>query len=420
MMLYRYNNILDPLINSGAIYVLVGILIAIMFIWPIVGLTAFLAWLPIQQIFPAEGLMGSISKWFGLLVLLTSLYSIFKRIDRVLYTKEVYIFFIFILWSFFSIIWSHDKSACFLRGFTQLQLFMLYVIIITATDRGNYPLLLKGFVIGATLSLLTIPFFLGSKESYDMRAAGGGMDENEYASTIAIALVLALTWVQIEKKYWKKILPLVFLPLGLIAIAYTKSRTGTLALLPFAIYLPSIIKNKRVGIKILSIFMIMAAVMVVFYLMPEGYIARVTEIDKQSGHRVFIWNVALKIIADNFLLGVGSSNFSFAFSKYSKSLFETGVVAHNSYIGVLAELGIIGLFIFLWLFYCHAKNILSFIKSNKNDEQAKIIGKGLFFALMAYLMASMTLSWEYTKMIPFILGSIVLLSKGGQPNNSRG
>lgn len=365
-------------------------------------------------IFPGEGMFGSVIKWYGLLLFFASLFNIFKRIDRIFNNKEIYIFFSFVLWAFFSIVWSQNGLACFYRDMTYLQLFLLYLIIITATDRQNYPLLLKGFVIGALVSLMTIPFSSGAQEVVYMRATGGGMDLNEYASTLAVAMVLALTWILMEKELWKKIIPLVFIPLGLLAITYTKSRTGTLALLPFVIYLFTVFKTKGAGIKILTTFAVLLSVLIFIYLRPEGYVDRVTDINKQSaGERLYIWSVGLKMIANNVILGVGSSNFVAAFPKYAGSLSFSNfaLVAHNSLISVFAELGLVGISLFIWLFYSHVRDLLTFLKKDHNNARDNIIAKGLLFALMALMIASMTISYEYKKLMPFLFGSIVLWTK---------
>ena len=412
MVLSRYNYILDPLIRSGFIYVIAGILILFTFIWPLWGLTAFLAWIPAQALFPAEGLAGSVTKGFGLVVLVASSRNIFNNIGRIFYSKEVYIYLSFVVWSFFSILWAGNQESCFFKNLTYLQLFLLYLLIITSTDRQHYPLLLKGFVIGALLSIFTIPFSSGAQDTFYLRASGGGLDENEYASTIAVALVLALTWIQVENKLWKKIIPLTFIPLGLLAIAYTKSRTGTFALLPFVLFLGTVFKNKGMGIKILTILIVSASVLTLFYFMPEGYIDRVADINKRSGHRFYIWSVGIKIIINNLLIGVGSGNFAEVFPKYAGNpIASQGAVAHNSFISVFGELGIVGLSLFFWLFYGHIKDLFIFIKSKNNTDRDKLIAKGLLVALSTFLIASLGISWEYNKLLPILLGLILLLVK---------
>lgn len=51
------------------------------------------------------------------------------------------------------------------------------------------------------------------------------------------------------------------------------------------------------------------------------------------------WKDTLGIIRDNFLTGVGPGNFNLAFARY----------AHNSYLQVWAEMGLLGIVSFLWL-----------------------------------------------------------------------
>jgi O-antigen ligase len=401
--------------TNPILYLIAGVIIIITFIRPYWGLALFLAWLPMQSLFPAEGIMGSVSKWFGLVLLLASLINIFRRIDRVFNNKEVYIYFSFVLWAFFSIIWCQNAERCVYKDFTYLQLFLLYVIIITATDRQHYPLLLKGFVIGALLSIMTIPFSSGAREVFFLRATGGGLNENEYASIIAVALVLALTWILMEPKFWKKLVPLAFIPLGFLAIAYTKSRTGSLALLPFGIYLFAVLKRKGMGVKLLTTFVVIISSLTLYYLMPEGYIDRVTNINQRAGNRLYIWSVGLKMILDNIILGVGSGNFAVAFPKYAGSMSSLGVVAHNSFVSVFGELGMVGISLFIWLFYSHYKDLLTYFKKNRLDDRNRIIAKGLLYAFMTFMIASLGLSWEYNKLIPFLLGSILLVTKIADP-----
>lgn len=76
---------------------------------------------------------------------------------------------------------------------------------------------------------------------------------------------------------------------------------------------------------------------------------RASAVDLSPGRRV-LWGVALTMLADRPLLGVGPDNFRLAYGRYTgQTVWDTGVHANNVYLEIFADLGILGGVAFLFL-----------------------------------------------------------------------
>jgi putative inorganic carbon (HCO3(-)) transporter len=81
-----------------------------------------------------------------------------------------------------------------------------------------------------------------------------------------------------------------------------------------------------------------------------------------NSFRVNVWEGVLKMVHDNWLIGVGVGNTAFRkmYSLYMVSGFEA-LGAYNIWLEVLAEMGIIGLAIFTWLLVAYlARNVWTY------------------------------------------------------------
>jgi len=143
------------------------------------------------------------------------------------------------------------------------------------------------------------------------------------------------------------------------------------------------------------------------------------------GRRIAIWKFTTLMIRDNPLLGSGLGTFEYNTLKYQAKFFEQGQnrtiypygfaqKAHNEYLQLWAELGIIGLSVFIWLMISYFNYGLKKLKSIK-DEYGQGIIIGLMGAVVAVLVdgifgfpfhlpATIVLFW-------LVLGLTVVISK---------
>jgi O-antigen ligase len=125
------------------------------------------------------------------------------------------------------------------------------------------------------------------------------------------------------------------------------------------------------------------------------------------------WQGALDVIASHPILGVGGGNYGEAALDYSESVqahsakkaAEVGGVAgvaHNIFLGVGSQLGLVGLILFLGILYFAFKT--AWLIAQRSD-----LGTGIFLGLIVFMIAGMALSWEKQNLVFVLFGSVLAL-----------
>lgn len=107
--------------------------------------------------------------------------------------------------------------------------------------------------------------------------------------------------------------------------------------------------------------------------------------DASSSTRMLIWQGAWKIIENNWLTGVGLGNFSLALAHYlpvkSFQIFH----AHNTYLHLLAETGILG-FISAAIFYATTVRKAYHVYAKSANQQVANLGLAILVAMLGLLV----------------------------------
>jgi O-antigen ligase len=117
----------------------------------------------------------------------------------------------------------------------------------------------------------------------------------------------------------------------------------------------------------------------------------------------------LEVIASHPILGVGAGNFAqYAFehstliAAHSAREGETTGVAHNMFLGVASQLGLVGLILFLGILFFAFTTAWAIARRSG-------LGTGIFLGLIVFLIAGMTLTWENQKIVYILFGSVLAL-----------
>ena len=239
-----------------------------------------------------------------------------------------------------------------------------------------------------------------------------------FAEYLILPLPIAVSLFLVSKN---KIIKLLLL-IGILAISssivFTFTRTPYLSLVIssiFMLFLLAISRGKRLFKENKKIFIVILAVIVLIIslffiptsLSEEGTVlskikerVSISELGSEffTGRRTAIWKYTTFMIKDRPLLGSGIGSFKYNSLRYQAKFFEQednrtlypyGVAdkAHNEYLQLGAELGIIGLLIFIWLVFTYFNYGLKILKREKDRYKQGII-IGLMGSAMAFLIDS--------------------------------
>ena len=183
-----------------------------------------------------------------------------------------------------------------------------------------------------------------------IRGPGGMMEDNNDLA-LALAMVVPLLWIlgQTERRAMVRRAFLIATPLTCITIMLTQSRGGFLAM---AGAIGILVWRSRNRVAVLSVVVVLG--IVAFAAAPASYKERLSTIvdyktEGSAAGRVYAWGVGLRMAADNPALGVGIDKFRQHYLDYDpnpsadKLAGQNIIVAHSSYVEMMAESGFIAL-----------------------------------------------------------------------------
>lgn len=219
-----------------------------------------------------------------------------------------------------------------------------------------------------------------------------------------IPLCLGLFWY--SKTYIKKAIFLGAGGLMLLCLMLTYSRGGWLAL-AISVMIFGILKDRRILVWS-GIFGILSV-----YFLPDVIIDRISSIGNLSEssnlYRTLIWGSTIGLIHDFWYSGVGlgTDAFSKLYVLYMKPEVSA-IHAHNLYLQMFAEIGIIGLLSFFAVLIATFKQGLIALVHSK-DEFSKVITASLLGGLAGFLSHGISEYSFYNFKIVFLFWFIISL-----------
>ncbi len=195
-----------------------------------------------------------------------------------------------------------------------------------------------------------------------LRPYGLASHPNVFAGYIAVGLLASYAWILSENRCLKWLGLLVF-SFGLWILLLTFSRGAWLGFVMGAVFITwRWRKNRYVWVAFTSALILGICFILLYYHLLLPRLGASTEAIEQRSidDRSILIDAALDAIQHNLLLGVGAGNFDWyaAYYFFDLGLDRKGENVHNVYLLVQAELGFVGLAIFLsFLFYSVRKCI---------------------------------------------------------------
>lgn len=295
------------------------------------------------------------------------------------------------------------RGAAFPTGYVYeggdagIQLFRAAVTFATyyvalAMARGPRDRRILGWSVVLALFAEALVTILYGRSGHGGRAVGSIGQSNDLGAFLALYTPLALAFVPAVRNWAGKLLLLSAVGLGLWATVFSLSRGALVALGIGLLYVS--FRSSRV------LTMLLVAVMLASPLWAPDYLKeRVMEtqveaettdevaLDNASQLRVDTWRAIVEIVTDHPLDGVGFAGLGYVLPAMGTALgVEVKDSSHNTYLRCLAEMGILGLLLFVFILW----------RSWRLAGAARLAAENAFDRQLAVGLGAMALSLAIT------------------------
>jgi O-antigen ligase len=370
------------------------------------------------------GLGGSVtfSKFAGLLLLISWLATLTIRGDRSAAFPSVHpvgtcILVAFLSWVAVSQLWAEAPVESRDAFFSLALNVILFLIIFTAVRTPSQAVgVIGAFVAGATLAALYGLAFVAPEGTEEAARLSGSLDNpNELATILVAALALSLGLAgALRESPVARLGALGAGALCLVGLLLTGSRGGLVGL---AIALLAFLLTGarfRGRMVVVAVAVTVAAVGYYSYIASPAARERLSDVESGSG-RTDLWTVAWRMVEADPVRGIGAGNFPISSVHFllqpgsierSDLFIEKPKVVHNTYLETWAELGIVGLALFLFILgfgvYSASRAMRAF--ADRGDLRMELLARAVLVALVAVFASDFFGSRQYNKELWFLLG----------------
>jgi len=333
----------------------------------------------------------------------------------------------FIIICALSLIWSDTPFV----SIKELPLFLagplLYFIIVNNIydERQIHRIIGAMIIVGTLFGIYGIfqyngidfPFWIGNYGRGKVFGLFG--NAGYFAEYLCLTLPIAVSLFLVSKNKLTKLLLLAGILSISSSIVFTFTRTPYLSIVIsfiFMLFLFLISRGKeffKENVKIFIVVFLAIIIIISLIVVPNPLNKSGTAISKiksrtsvnqltqsyEIKRRVATWKFTILLIKDHPLLGSGIGTFKYNSLGYQAKFFDQGDNrtlypygfagrAHNEYLQLWAELGIIGLIIFIWLMFAYFYYGLKILKKEKNTYKQGVI-IGLMGSVTAFLIDSL-------------------------------
>jgi O-antigen ligase len=250
------------------------------------------------------------------------------------------------------------------------------------------------------------------------RLTGSLFNPNSLAAEVVAAMVLAAFLMLATRRLSLKIMLLGLIGLFSVVLAQTQSRSGVLALGAAAV--TALVVAGPLRSRVTAMVLIAGSLALGYYVFaaPPQLRERVASIgsgtSEVSAGRTDVWQIAIRMSNDHPVAGVGLGAFPSAELRYVagnvnlidiRAIREHQLVVHNTYLELLAELGVVGLLVFcaaLWVTV--GRMIATLLHHARDGGMTLLLARAVVTATVAVLTSQIFNSGQYDKQLWLLLG----------------
>ncbi len=286
--------------------------------------------------------------------------------------------------------WSIDPPSSVGLAVELAKSVAIYVTLVNlVTSSRRLALLCGALVVGSMVTSVGVLDYVASGrplvEGFRARWVGLYADPNRMAMSLGIVVPLgAALAIRRGTRKWARVAGVAAAGLAAWAMVLSHSRGG-LAGLAVALGVWTLLERRAA-----QTLLVAALAAAVVALAPAsfwdraGTVARFQE-DASAMGRVHAWTVAARASSENPLVGIGAGGFQTAWVRYAPPESHRAYAAHNFFLQVVGELGLVGLLLFL----VFVSGGVAGAFAASSDEEVGPWARALAAALSGYLVSSL-------------------------------
>lgn len=354
----------------------------------------------------ADGFYDGIPRITATIAISLAAISFFIRGTHKDYTFFHFFIILYVGWLVISLIWTLDLEWGIFFAKTTVQLILLCFLFTLVFDSLKkmmwaYQAYVFGNIVGS--GIIIYNYFNGIMSFYYGRYGIANIETDTLSVYLALSIPIAayLTTIYKNRKILKFI-NLISIPLVFYAIFLTGTRTGSIVGMVGIAYWLFTHRKASFAIKASIIIVIIASIIAIFSFAPKASVDRIFSSGKSisSGtlnSRTTIWRGSLNQWEKNPIKGTGLGGLGYALSHEHVEYRS----AHNAFIHLLAENGIIGLLLYLAIIF----SVLYYILLLPTNEKAFLLS-----LLMVLVISQLTIHSQNEKIMWFILTILAIHS----------
>jgi len=318
----------------------------------------------------------------------------------------------FLLLATASLLWASDSAQTVyqLKRLAQVVL-LLFVAYTAASSRRSFRLIVWAFLFA---SVVTSIYSIASGSYIAGDRLGGLFDPNYYAAELIPAIVTATFLLLTARQARMRLFMLTVIGVDLTAFALTQSRGGIIGLVVAALTAVVVAGRARPRV-VIGVLLFAAAAATYLLVFTPSHLKSATSSSGRSDE----WRIALRMMHDHPLQGVGLGNYqvvepSYAQSNidlhYVKFVVRDRLVAHNSYLELSAELGIVGGLLFVSILATALRSgVLAMRRLEQQHDELEWFARGIVAGAVGMFTAYFFLSAQYEKQLWLVVALLAVL-----------
>jgi O-antigen ligase len=288
--------------------------------------------------------LGNIARIIGLLLLLLAFPSLLQA-GRMRFPGPLqWVVLALFLWFCCTCFWTIEPQATLtkIRGFAQ-EMIVVWLVWEFVESPEHLGSLLRAYVAGSCLlAVLTVVNVASMAASGEIRFAAPGQDPNDVARFLDLGFPMAALLLNDKKRWASRALAIGYLPVGLLGVLLTASRSGFIAALVALAGCGLLMLRRHRMVLLAGVFAMPILVAGLWLTVGRETLLRIATIPEQLqggdlNQRLNIWDAGWRAFAHAPLLGTGIGSFVSA-----AGLAPTDT-AHNTALALLVEGGIVAL-----------------------------------------------------------------------------